>query len=1776
MTGASCIHTSANEAKLRILSREEQPPGSPRCGAKDLGCPPALVLQREGEKVFPVSAARGPSRSLETSRHSVTGRAALILGGQEQGRIFSCCISTRSACASWVGLALEVPPWCVTLLGLEGNERTLERSQSAPLQLSQPLQVQEAAEKLTSKATRNWRDFYQWSNEPGGGEGRRRSPPNTEEPPAPHVPWGGLSGLLQLQPQQPRLQGSPGEEPAKGGALLRAGGEEEGAGAASLLGAASGAGSEGRRPAGQPAPADPARLQQRQQLRVSAGGAKKLCCSRRRRRLFPAGLRRSERASGRGALRCALQQAKRRRGRSAWPAAGAGMSLLRVSALRPQEAEEAAATTTTTGPPRSPPPPPWLPSHVQVTVVQARGLRAKGGPGDAFVALQLGRQKHRTSVATQKGGCPRWAEECALEVPPPPEPHADLDAEALLLHLTVWQRALVGPDRFLGRAAVPLAALLQGGRSHQSQWYKLHSKPGKKEKERGEIQLGIQFTRHSLTASMFDLSIKDKPRSPFGKLKDKMKGRQKYDLESASAIVPSSGGALDEDFDLGGRKAKAKGFFFKNKLRKSSLTQSNTSLGSDSTVSSASSMAGLGMSEGLTQSPSRHSSLSTDRSVRDFLPSPKLTHKRAFSDEVSQINMLPESKSVQSLKPQNEPVSRSSLCINGSHVYCDEPSPKPAFLSSAPAPLPPAQSSTHKPDPGVTVGLGAPDPDLPPWSGSGFPKGPSKDPPRFIPSPPILAAQEEDKLSVKTIALSKHRGRVKMEEGLRGESKPVQVATPMAFSAEGLRGRAHEEAQKREEGRRATAGVFRRGSSKESGKSSAGESEAGPSPGPEGKARREAGEEEGSGRSSSWFGLPDAKGPARKQSSPSGPLATTEFATDTCFSEDRGPSPFVRVGERQPESAPQRRSGPQLPAAPPEWDDSFDAFATSRLRPEARREPSGAPPAAAAAGASPPQAAAAELLLQGDPEPPGSGGTTGGGEEAPSRGSDSPSAVLEERGCRGEEDPSEWMESRSGDAAVPGGSAWEEGPARGHPAGAVESGAGGLQGEPARRELAGQRPTTERWEAVALGRSPESSPSLRPPSFSEDVVFPAEEEEREGLPPSPPNRSRLGRPGGGPLSLLREDGPGPGAEVAAPSGAGPCGRGSGSEQERPGLAPPVHGATQASWNRGQDVEEEREVTLEPQGGAGEHRAEPPPPKPPRRFTPLSLEAEANGALWGWQEGGSGGLAERDTQVGPAAAAERLVRGPPAEEAGAPSAVAVIIGAGGGDTRRATEDLQPPAEDDEAAEAEALTSPGAPSGDSALVAAEGAEQFETCPSELSTGGSGLSSAKENTGWPEEEEEEEEEEEPSPVPRLTEPAGPCGLPEPPWLQAAEGPPAPGEPQPSPSVLFWTALEEPHLQLAQERPGQQAPPGGRGRGEEQADGGGPAGSPAGQAPPAPSPQVLAGGMLRQGQQEGSSASGSELSSSWSDDRVVDYKKADFWQAERGEPDTALTLGNPFAPRPAPPLQSNPFAESPPSQAAVLPVSLMEGLSSRERPAEAAPPGPFSAPPSEQAPGAPFLPGLQPLAFSTPSLQAVLCPEAFPFPSPVVPPASGGGPVGSSPAVAQPSLALWQPSTDAAAPSVLPAERQLAEEVPLQRMASPHPVKPISSSSTPGPVTSSEEEEKPPRQTASLTPARSGSQDKLQPTTSSSRDSSSLTLQLGKAEPKRDPSEPDHSAKYYHLTHDELIQLLLKREAELGQEQEHVRELETYIDRLLVRIMEQSPTLLQIPLGGGPKAAK
>lgn len=188
----------------------------------------------------------------------------------------------------------------------------------------------------------------------------------------------------------------------------------------------------------------------------------------------------------------------------------------------------------------SEPAPKWFPTHVQVTVLQARGLRPKGksGTNDTYTIIQLGKEKYSTSVA-EKSLQPVWREEASFELP---GLLVQGSAEKFVLLLVVMHRSLVGLDKFLGQVAVNLNDVFEDKQRRRTEWFTLESKQGKRAKNRGEIKVNIQFMRNNMTASMFDLSMKDKTRSPFAKLKDKMKGRKNDGTfsDTSSAILPSS------------------------------------------------------------------------------------------------------------------------------------------------------------------------------------------------------------------------------------------------------------------------------------------------------------------------------------------------------------------------------------------------------------------------------------------------------------------------------------------------------------------------------------------------------------------------------------------------------------------------------------------------------------------------------------------------------------------------------------------------------------------------------------------------------------------------------------------------------------------------------------------------------------------------------------------------------------------------------------------------------------------------------------------------------------------------------------------------------------------------------------------------------------------------------------------------------------------------------------------------------------------------------------
>ncbi|XP_056238994.1 uncharacterized protein LOC130173605 [Seriola aureovittata] len=354
----------------------------------------------------------------------------------------------------------------------------------------------------------------------------------------------------------------------------------------------------------------------------------------------------------------------------------------------------------------------WVPTHVNVTVLRARGLRTKGKHGSRYLytIIQVGKEKYTTGLV-EKAEVPQWNEECCFELLPGiledggrsayPPGSGDLV-------LTVMHRVLIGLDVFLGQAIIPLDKIFQDGMCPRDEWFKLNSKVGRKEKERGELQVTVQFTRNNMTASMFDLTMKDKPRSAFGKLKDRVTGRKRGDVESSSAIVPGRYAALSgslgqpfgeeggpvvesRDVEIAEEKRSKMKDFFKGKLRKSSDTRSCSSLASESSVSSMASdnpcpPPSLDLLSDPPSSPIYTSKVRVDTHYGETDLAKKvltsqhttkvLTHKRAFSDEASKITTaFPRTNlTMESLKGQTMTQSKSSLCINGSHVYDSEPS----------------------------------------------------------------------------------------------------------------------------------------------------------------------------------------------------------------------------------------------------------------------------------------------------------------------------------------------------------------------------------------------------------------------------------------------------------------------------------------------------------------------------------------------------------------------------------------------------------------------------------------------------------------------------------------------------------------------------------------------------------------------------------------------------------------------------------------------------------------------------------------------------------------------------------------------------------------------------------------------------------------------------------------------------------------------------------------------------------------------------------------------
>ncbi|ERL94642.1 hypothetical protein D910_11917 [Dendroctonus ponderosae] len=142
----------------------------------------------------------------------------------------------------------------------------------------------------------------------------------------------------------------------------------------------------------------------------------------------------------------------------------------------------------------------WIPTHVQ----RAVGLLTKGknNTNDCFVTIGLGKIKYQTSTKEKAAAAVEWHEECEL-----PIPEQGNTAEIVL---TALHHNFLGVDEFLGRVTIPLNSLDIYERP-KNKLYPLQSKPGGKQKDRGQLEVKIAFNVKS--GSLTNLSKKEKHRS---------------------------------------------------------------------------------------------------------------------------------------------------------------------------------------------------------------------------------------------------------------------------------------------------------------------------------------------------------------------------------------------------------------------------------------------------------------------------------------------------------------------------------------------------------------------------------------------------------------------------------------------------------------------------------------------------------------------------------------------------------------------------------------------------------------------------------------------------------------------------------------------------------------------------------------------------------------------------------------------------------------------------------------------------------------------------------------------------------------------------------------------------------------------------------------------------------------------------------------------------------------------------------------------------------------
>ncbi|CAF3635629.1 unnamed protein product [Rotaria socialis] len=214
------------------------------------------------------------------------------------------------------------------------------------------------------------------------------------------------------------------------------------------------------------------------------------------------------------------------------------------------------------------------PNYCSCTVNQARNLLDKTKNGiDPFCVISNGKEKFVTAVC-EKTSSPDWHEQCDMPI-----------ADDARIKLTIYHKnkSSLSKGDFIGRAYVSLRDLNDYDRVH-TKWCKLTDKDGKSDKDRGEIEVSLQFySKNNTTGSVLDLATKKKHLS-LKDIKHSLSDKFKVASKHRKHDQQNSGNQLaDQHQRLGGDDGS---IYSARRFPDDSTSESASFMGSHSSLSS--------------------------------------------------------------------------------------------------------------------------------------------------------------------------------------------------------------------------------------------------------------------------------------------------------------------------------------------------------------------------------------------------------------------------------------------------------------------------------------------------------------------------------------------------------------------------------------------------------------------------------------------------------------------------------------------------------------------------------------------------------------------------------------------------------------------------------------------------------------------------------------------------------------------------------------------------------------------------------------------------------------------------------------------------------------------------------------------------------------------------------------------------------------------------------------------------------------------------------------